>query len=1735
MKTGMQVSNTTIPGNPRATHELFERQVELSPDSPAISFQGTDISYAELNKRSNQLAHALLQLGLQVNQPVAILLQDGPQQIVSLLGVIKAGGVIACLDPEHPTARISNIVKQTRPPVIITDADSHERCRQLVDIQDPSFLGVLLLESDATRTVTTAADDAATTCIDIEAQPDFNPDLLLDPNDPVYIVYTSGSTGEPKGIVQSHRSFCQFIEWQSQQFGISAPQRVAQWASIAYDAGYRQIFGSLCFGATLCMAPASIRYNPQGLTQWLAAERVSILNVVPSFCSELVKVLAADNASDDQPLLPDLRQLLLTGEALSTELARAWLSLFPASTKLFNLYGPSECILATYCEVKEINPAQRIVPVGTAIAGREILILDDEQAPCAEQVTGEIYIRSDYLTLGYLDRADETASKFIQNPCHNDYPDLVYRTGDLAKWMPDGQVEFVGRKDSQVKLRGMRVELGEIEAALSDIDDIETCAVVVHTNLSKRKNLIAKDRDSRKHVESDSQQVLVAYFIAASELSGSELRQRLTECLPVHMIPQQFIRLSEMPVNANRKLDRVALANLDYRQLQQGSEFVAASTPDEIAISEIWSEVLAVDRVGVNDSFFELGGDSLLAMQVLNRVRRKSSATLSFRDLLECQTVGELAKLVVKRRADPKPVRTDIAKPVDGTDIPLTLAQQGIWFLWRLEPDSPYYTGQGTLQLRGDLDLTLLQQAWSAVLERHQILRVSFGTIDGRPVQRFDDAAPASLICTDLTKQSPAEQWQAIEASAAEKTERSLDLEKDKLFQGQLFKLADNEHQLLISFHEIVLDLWGLSILVRDLTSLYQQSANSEVTPLPSAAMSFAEYAAWEQQAVKREELQQSEAHWKEQLAGELPVLQLPTDRPRPTTPSYRGASRSVVLGVEESRKLRQLASDHDATLFMTLLGAFNVLLRAYSGQDDIIVGAPIANRTNEHAEELAGFFLNMLPLRTRIENDPSFADLLRGVRETVTGAICNADYPFMWMLEDARIKRDMSVTPVFQVMFNMLNLPQGSSQTGDLEITYNEIDTPYIKYDLCLYAQEHDEQIYLELSYLTDLFDETTVARMIDNYRTLLSSLVENPELPISKADLLSESEKETLVHRFNDTDCDYQNDRCIHQLFEDQVDKTPDDVAFYSGTGQLTYAQLNERSNQLAHHLRAQGVTPETRVAICLERGLEMAVGLMAVMKAGGVYVALDPDYPQLRIKDILTDTGAGILLLQRATDCFEEYTGVKVYIDSDRSKLDQLETSNPDCQSTPADLLNIVYTSSTTGSPKGVLINMDAVLNRLFWMWENRPFETGTVALMQKSYALVAATWECFGALLHGHPTVILTRQEVLDPTVFWNSLVGNKVTHLLASPAVLEGVLTEADAHPGQWDSVRLATTSAEPVSPAMVQRWKSAFPETPLLNLYGSTECSSNATCYDTRLLSDEDSRVPIGVPIANARVYILDKDRNLCPIGAVGEMCVSGACLARGYLNNPELTEQKFVPNPFSSRQDDRLYMTGDLARYRSDGSIELLGRADRQVNIRGFRVELNDIEFTLQQQEHVQKCAVVLRDYDSGGARLVAYVVVRDEISNAELRTFLRDRLPDYMIPADFVFLESLPLNAAGKIDLRALPAATHSRNKLDVEYIAPVNPTQTAIASIWMELLDLDSVGVNDDFFDLGGHSLLASTMLFQVRDGTGVEVPLRVLFETPTVAELANHVETVKYMNCEADNDNDAKHQDREEIML
>ncbi|WP_420630847.1 amino acid adenylation domain-containing protein [Candidatus Leptofilum sp.] len=1703
-------------------HQMFEHVVAEASDSLAITFEDREISYGELNGRANQIAHALIKMGVKPQDRTAIMLENGPQQVEALFGVLKAGGVFVCLDPHYPTHRLQAILDEAQPARFILEASCLERHDALL-ASLPS--GCDLLAIDNFNPAETSFSGTVFGSDFIESCSETNPHLDLRPTDPAYIVYTSGSTGKPKGILQSHLSFCQFVDWQSRYFGIVAPQRFAQWASIAYDASYCEIFGTLCFGATLCMAPAMTRFNPQGLIDWVREAEITILQIVPSFCRQMLQILENEPSHNGTHPLPTVQMLLLAGEILPVDLAHAWLNRFPNPAKLFNLYGPSESVLATYHAIPKVEPDQRAISVGQAIDGRQLLILDKNLQLCPIGVRGELYIRSPYLTEGYIERPDEMAAKFIQNPLHNDFPDRVYRTGDMGRWLADGTIEFYCRLDNLVKLRGMRVELGDIETALRGHEAVQNCAVVVRTVTRDKSRLIVKDRETRSKSTASEQQILMAYYTAERPLSGYELRTFLEELLPPHMIPQQFVQLNELPYNANHKLDLRALPKPQNLRPDLRQPYLAPRNKLEETITDIWQDVLGIDRVGVDDGFFELGGDSLLAMQVLNRTREATQAKLSFRHLFEKQTVAKLAELVGEAREETA-VPPSITPQEIRDHYPLSVAQQGIWFLWKLEPDSPYYTAQGVIHLRGEVDVAILQRAWQTLIDRHVILRAKFGVDEnGRPVQAFPQRQD-ELQLIDLTHLSADEREHYLKAFMYEKGQQPLHLEKHNLLQANLFKLAEDSYDMPITFHEITLDLWGWSNMIQDLGALYDGFRRGEDNPLPPLPLTFADYVLWESEAITKTTLQTQEAYWQEQLAGELPVLSLPTDRPHPAHPTFRGEAQAVMLDAELTAQLKALSQQQGATLFMTMLTAFNIMLRLYAGQDDLIVGAPLANRTRDHAEELVGFFLNMLPLRTKFSADPSFAELLAQVRDTVTGAISNAEYPFSWMLEWAKTARDVSVSPVFQVMFNMLNLPQSSVALDDLSLSFSELETGYIKYDLVLYAHEHGDEIFLQLAYLTDLFDATTIERMLNNLVVILRQAVVNLERPLSTLTLITEAERQTILHDWNQTAQDFGNELTIAELFEQRAAQTPEATALVCQNKTMSYADLNQQANQLAHHLRQNGVGQGSFVAICTERSFEMMVGLLGIFKAGGAYVALDPDYPMARLQDILNDTRPEILLVQESVDHFANFTGTKICLERDWAVIDQQPTTNLTSITTPSDLINIVYTSSTTGKPKGARIPMSAVLNRLFWMWDEYPFVAGDTVVLQKSYALVAATWELFGALLKGIPTLILQPEDVRDADLLWQELTTHKVTHLLSSPALIENVLQAAAREETRWDSLRFATTSAEPISPAMVQRWKRTFPGVPLLNLYGSTECSSNATQFDAATLPETAVRVPIGKPLPNIQVYVLDSNLQPVPIGATGELCVSGACLADGYLNLPELSAEKFIPlsvigkplsvnhKPVTGHQSPTtVYRTGDLARWRSDGQLELVGRQDYQVKIRGFRVELNDIESVLLEHEAVKKCAAALADVDNARKRLVAYVEPAADVQPEALRDYLRNRLPGYMVPSDFFLLDKLPLGPTGKINRKALPSPDEFEVDIVETAVRATTPLQITLANIWQPLLGREWIDIHANFFDIGGHSLLATQVVSRIRDQLNVELSQRRFFEIPTIAELAIEIEQMQ----------------------
>ncbi len=1673
--------------------ELFKQQALNAPEAIAAVFRNQRILYKDLNESANRLAWFLIERGVGPDVLVGIFAERSINFLIAVLGIFKAGGAYLPLDPLYPSARLRNVLEQSQSKsVITTEAEAAALTNSLDEMDEGARPQVFLIEE----------------CLK-QALPCEDPPIRSAPNDLAYVIFTSGSTGLPKGAMVEQKGMVNHLYAKIKDLNLTASDCIVQNASQCFDISVWQFLAGLLAGGQIHIVDDDVAHDTEALIRYVESNRASILEVVPSMLRTILDL--TKSAGNDSPQFSALRWMILTGEALPPKYCAEWLDLHP-HIPMFNAYGPTECSDdVTHYPIHEA-PSENVVhmPIGYPVANMQLYVLEqqgEEFKLCPVGASGELCVTGIGVGRGYINDAQRTGAAFFKDPFSKDLNARLYRTGDLARYLPDGKIEFLGRIDSQVKIRGFRIELGEIESVLLRHESIKECAVVVRNARQGQVKLVARECLANAEGDRPERKRLLAYLTCREEIPGLALRNFLQQYLPSYMIPEQFIRLDALPLNANGKVDKNHLPEPENVRPDLEQPFVAPRNELEALIAATWQEQLGVDRIGVNDSFFDLGGDSLLAIQVLNRLRQATSARITFRDFFEVGTVAGLARAVERTEKGDASLPLSISARAHGERHRLSFAQQRMWFLWKLEPDNPYYTFQGILNVKGELNFPAFRRAWHAIWKRHEILRARFGVEDGMPFQVFDDGDDFDPLFISLTHLPEAARQPAVRNRARAEAERAFDLEEGKLFRIQLFKLSETEHVALLTMHEIILDGWATCVMIRELGELYNGFVKGVEFPLPDLAVKFSDFVLWEGENLQRDALKGQEAYWREKLAGELPILDLATDRP--VSPTFLGKSHGVLLTADLSDQIYRLSRQQGTTLFVVILAAFYKTLHHYTGQDDLIIGAPLANRSYKDTEDIVGFFLNMLAFRTDLSGDPSFIGLLGRVRETVTEGVTNSDYPFLWLLETVSAVRNPSIAPVFQVMLNMLSFPQLTLRYDGLEMAFSELETGYTKYDLSLYAQEQGERIYLQLSYQTDLFDDEAAAKILNNLVAFLNSAVANPAARMSHLEVLAEAEKETILGDFNNTAQDFDYSKGIHELFQLQAEKTPQQTALIFNGRRLNYGDLNVRANQLANYLRRRGVGPERGVAVCLERSFDTIVALLGIIKAGGYYMALDPDYPPLRLKKMLQDTAAPILLLHHNTDQFADYAGEKIYLD-DWARLEKEDVANPLSLSNPENALNIVYTSSTTGNPKGAFITMKSVLNRLFWMWEAYPFQPDDVAVLQKSTALVAATWECFGALLKGIPTLILSREDLLDPQELWSKLVTEQVSYFLASPALLQGVISQAELHPSEWTTLRLATTSAETISVAMAMQWNKLFPQAPLLNLYGSTECSSNVTAYDTSALPVDAARVLVGKPLANTRVYILNEQLGLVPTGGKGEMCVSGECLARGYLNLPRLTAERFIPDPFSARPGSRLYRTGDVARYRDEGNIELLGRKDNQIKIRGFRVELDDVEVAILWHPMVKKCAVRVYQDQDGRNRLAAYLIADNGLSSSTIRSFLRERLPEYMIPSDFVMVDTLPLTPAGKVDRRALPLPDRTRPDVDSTFVAPRTDTESLIAKIWSQILGVEQVGVYDNFFDLGGHSLMATQILSRLRNIANVEIPLRDMYETPTVANLAEAVD-------------------------
>lgn len=1666
-------NNTRTQDTPaECAHQLFEAQVERVPHLAAVTFADKQITYSELNQRANQLARRLRRHGVGPDAIVGLLVERSPEMVIGLLGILKAGAAYVPLDPAYPRQRLAFMIRDAKVSLVLTQ----KRLMGNLPDHDAQAVAVDADWQDITD------EDTGNLHINVTA------------DHPAYVIYTSGSTGRPKGVEMTHRALSNLLAWQLQNSAVGAAAKTLQFASLSFDVSFQEIFSTLGSGGNLILISEELQRDVSALWRFISHAAVERL-FLPFVALQQVARIASDLG-----IYPvSLREVITAGEPLRMTPQIASLFEKLENCSLENQYGPTESHVVTSFRLSPpVNGWPGRPPIGRPIANSQVYVLDDDSSPVPVGVPGELYLGGACLARGYIHRPELTRERFVAHPFDSTPGARLYKTGDIARYLPDGNLEFVGRSDEQAKVRGYRIEPGEIESVLSTHPAVQESAVIV------------SGQDDEKRI--------VAYIVSRGEISLSDLRGFLKESLPDYMIPSAFMIIDKLPVTASGKLDRRALPATAAEPLDPsaGQSVLARNLVEEI-VSEIWAAVLMKTRVGVHDSFFELGGHSLLATQLLSRLRDAFQLELPLRSLFESPTVAGIAsKIAELRLTDRHEIQRPLQKVARDENLPLSFAQERMWFFDQLTPGSSDYNVPLAIRLLGPLDVPVLERSLSEIIRRHEVLRTTFTTVEGRPVQVIAPAIPVPIPIVDLRRLPEVERDAEVGRLALAEADRPFDLARGPLLRVTIVRLGDAEHVLLLTTHHIAFDGWSLGVFSREVSALYTAFSAGKPSPLPELPIQYVDFAHWQRQLLQGEFAADHLSYWKREFRDGPRALEMPLDRPRSIVLTAKSAAERFTLPPALSRSLKDLGRREGVTLFMTLLAAFKTLLFRYTGQEQITVGSPIANRNRLETEGLIGCFINPLALRTELTAALTFQDLLRRVREVALGAYAHQDLPFEKLVAELQPERDLSRTPLFQAMLIWQNAPLSIPEIPGLSLQPLEVDSHKSVFDLTLTMWEASHEIHGLMEYNAGLFDSATIQGLLGHYATLLEGIAADPEQQLCRLPLMTEPELRQQLTEWKGTRTEGMAAVCIHQLFEEQVERTPDAVAVTLAGRQLTYRELNQRANQLAHYLRKQGVGPEVLVGLMMERSVEMVIGMLGILKAGGAYVPLDATYPQQRLSFMVEDAGLKLVVTEeRWTGLLAERGAHAVPLDTMRDLIAEEDTRDPAHEAAARNLAYVIYTSGSTGTPKGVMIQHSSMVNYSQAARIEYGVTSADRVLQFSSISFDTSIEEIFPALTCG-ATLVLRDASPVDstseflrkchqwgitvlslPTAYWHQLVA----HLNAADTALLA-------------SLRLLILGGERARPERLRAWqRQVGARVRLVNSYGPTEATVvTTTCDVSNMQIDDDRReVPIGRPIRNAETYVLDQHLNAVPIGVHGELHIGGAGLARGYLNRPALTAERFIEHPFDSTPGARLYKTDDIARHLPDGTLEFIGRSDEQVKVRGYRIELGEIESVLSDHPGVRACLVIAREDASSEQSLIAYVVPSHEqiVATTDLRSFLRERLPPYMVPSAFVTLDELPLTASGKVDRHALPAPGRKRPESERPFVAPRNATEEKLAKIWAEVLEIEQVGVHDNFFDLGGHSLLATHLLFRLRDGLQRDIPLHWLFEAPTISELAEKI--------------------------
>jgi amino acid adenylation domain-containing protein len=1634
---GFAASGGEAPPGERTVPELFAGQVARAPGAVAVVCGDRSLTYGELDARTAALARALRGTA---GARVGVCLGRGAGSIVAMLGAWRAGAAYVPLDPAYPEARLRSLAEDAGLTAVVTDAAHRDLAAALPADRPPISL-----------------DDVPDVASDPPAWPD--------PGDrPAYVIYTSGSAGEPKGVVVGHRSLARHVAAARASYGITGADRVLAFASFAFDASFDQVLPALTAGGRVVVRPDTL-WPPARLPEIVRRYGVTVANLTPAFWTEVVAELTGPAAADLADLA-GLRLLILGGEELPPGPLARWRAAVPHVT-VVNAYGPTESVVtAAACTVEDpVDEAAGRVPIGRPLPGRRVYVLDGGGRPAPVGVPGELSVAGAALAHGYAGRPAATAERFVPDP-YGPPGGRMYRTGDRARWRPDGTLEFLGRLDDQVKLRGFRVEPGEIAGTLARHPDVRAATVAVHETPHGRR--------------------LTAYVVPRAPVTHADLTRWCARTLPDHMIPQTTVPLPELPLLPSGKVDRAALPP-PGTAAETSVPYAAPRDAAERAIARIWAELLGVPRVGIDDGFFDLGGHSLLATMAISRVARELGREVELRTLFEKPRIRDFAPEVMARGGTAGGPIVPVSR--GGTLAP-SFAQERLWFLDRLSEGAGEYQLWNTWRTGGTLDRRAWQDALNDVADRHEVLRTALVEADGRPVQRIASEAAVPLDWHDTPHDLPGALRAAGRFVAA-----PFDLARAPLVRCGVWRLDDGGLVVAVAFHHVVSDGWSAGVFTADLTACYEARLRGTRAALPALPVQYADFAAWQRQRLTGAALERSLAYWRSALDG-VAVPDLPADRPRPAVRTGRGGTVRLGLPAELAGDLERLAREHGATLFMVLLAAVQVVLSRWSGRDDVTVGTPVAGRDRPETEHLVGFFVNTLVLRARLGDDPSFTEHLARVRERVLDAFDHQDLPFERVVEELSPRRDAGRSPLFQVLFDVNDREPPDFTAGGVRFTTVEVPRDTAKFDLSLAFNVHGGAFSLEIEYAADLFEETSVRRMAGHVANVLRQIRESPGCGVRALELSPAAERAELA-RFAGPRGPAPAAAGVLEEFAARAASSPGAVAVTCEGRSLTYAELDARSGAVARALRGAA---GARIGVCLSRGTGSVVALLGVWKAGAAYVPLDPAYPETRLRYVARDAGLAAVVTDAAHRGLAAALTASAPVVVEEPDGGEPGPWEPPAPGRPA---YVIYTSGSTGTPKGVVVSHGSLARHVAAVRALFGLTPADRVLQFASFSFDASLEQLLPALTAG-ARVVLRPDEQWTPEELRRRVRDERITVMELVPAYWEPFLAALTGAPASdLASLRLLVTGGEAVGTGLAAAWSERLPGVRVVNTYGPTEGTISATWS---LVGEPGAgRIPIGRPLGGRSVYVLDATGRPAPVGVAGELHLAGPELADGYLRRPALTAERFVPDPYGP-PGGRMYRTGDRARWRPDGELEFLGRLDDQVKLRGVRIELGEVEAALARHPAVAAAAAAVHE----GPELVAYAVTTAPVTPDELTAWCARDLPGPMVPAATVVLPELPLLPGGKVDRAALPPPGGRGAEAGEELVPPRTPAEDVIAGIWAEVLGRDEVGVTQDFFALGGHSLRATVAASRLGLAFGCAVRVRDVFEHPTVAALARRVE-------------------------